>query len=102
MDIIETPQNESEFPGEAAGYPLAGHPALREVPEEWARVPQSELLVNLQAVETDDKGMWDKQEHLVPFKPPWVRYAGFEQGRSDRECKPGSGTHEHSHYAEIL
>lgn len=102
MDTVETAQDEGELLGEAAGYSLADHQALREVSGERARVSQPELLVNLQAVETDDKGMRDNQEHLIPFKPPWIRNAGLKQGCPHRECEPGIGSHEHNHHPKVL
>lgn len=82
--------------------PLQDYQALREVPGERVRVSRPELLVNLQAVEADDKGVRDYQEHIVPFKPSWICNAGFKQGGSHRKCEPGSGTYEHSYYAEVL
>ena len=102
MDTVQASQDESEFPGEAAGYSFADYQALREVSGERARVSRSELLVNLQTVKADDKGVRDYQEHIVPFKPSWIRNAGFKQGGPHRKCEPGSGTYEHSYYAEVL
>lgn len=80
MDTVQTSQDESEFPGEAAGYSLADYQALREVLGERVRVSRPELLVNLQAVEADDKGVRDYQEYIVPLLPSWIRNAGFKQG----------------------
>lgn len=54
---------------------------------ERVRVSRPELLVNLQAVEADDKGVRDYQEHIVPFKPSWICNAGFKQGGSHRKCE---------------
>ena len=65
MDIVEAAQDKGEFPGETAGYSHADHQTLREVPRERARVSQFGLLVNLQAVEADDKGVRDYQEHSI-------------------------------------
>ena len=42
--------------------------------------PRLELLVYLQTVETDDKGMWHNQVNIISLQSSWLRNISFEQG----------------------
>lgn len=71
MDIVQTPQDKSRLPSEAAGYTLADSRTLPTDAERQSYIPRLELLVYLQTVETDDKGMWHNQVNIISL---WKAY----------------------------
>lgn len=68
MDIVQTPQDKSRLPSEAAGYTLADSRTLPTDAERQSYIPRLELLVYLQTVETDDKGMWHNQVNIISLQ----------------------------------
>lgn len=97
MDIVQTAQDKSPVPSETAGDTLADNRTLPPDAEGQPCVSRTELLVYLQATETDDKGMRHKQVNIIPLQSSWLRDVGFEQGDAHRERKPCIGAHEHRH-----
>ena len=73
MDIVQTPQDKSRLPSEAAGYTLADSRTLPTDAERQSYIPRLELLVYLQTVETDDKGMWHNQVNIISLQSSWLR-----------------------------
>ena len=80
VDIVQTPQDKSRLPSEAAGYTLADSRTLPTDAERQSYIPRLELLVYLQTVETDDKGMWHNQVNIISLQSSWLRNISFEQG----------------------
>lgn len=74
MDIVQTPQDKSRLPSEAAGYTLADSRTLPTDAERQSYIPRLELLVYLQTVETDDKGMWHNQVNIISLQSSWLRH----------------------------
>ena len=68
VDIVQTPQDKSRLPSEAAGYTLADSRTLPTDAERQSYIPRLELLVYLQTVETDDKGMWHNQVNIISLQ----------------------------------
>ena len=80
MDIVQTVQDKSRLPSEVAGYTLADSRTLPTDAERLSYIPRLELLVYLQTVETDDKGMWHNQVNIISLQSSWLRNISFEQG----------------------
>ena len=68
MDIVKAAQDQSTVPSEAAGYSVADYRALQTTAGKQPCVSQSQLLVNMQTSEKDDKGMRYKQVNQLPPK----------------------------------
>ena len=73
-------KTKSRLPSEAAGYTLADSRTLPTDAERQSYIPRLELLVYLQTVETDDKGMWHNQVNIISLQSSWLRNISFEQG----------------------
>ena len=65
MDYFQTPQDGLTGSGEDAGYSLADKRALQGFSGKQSCIPQSQLLVNMQAYGKDDKGMRHHQENQL-------------------------------------
>ena len=65
MDYFQTTQDGCTVSGEAAGYSLADNRALQGFSGKQSCIPQSQLLVNMQAYGKDDKGMRHHQENQL-------------------------------------
>ena len=78
MDIVKAAQDKSTISSEAAGYSVADYRALQIEAGKQPCVSQSQLLVNMQTAEKDDKGMWHNQVNIISLQSAWLRNAGFE------------------------
>ena len=65
MDYFQTTQDGCTISGKAAGYSLANNRALQGFSGKQSCIPQSQLLVNMQAYGEDDKGMRHHQENQL-------------------------------------
>ena len=68
MDYFQTTQDGCAFSGKAAGYSLADNRALQGFSGKQSCIPQSQLLVNMQAYGKDDKGMRHHQENQLSLR----------------------------------
>ena len=87
--------------GEAAGYSLADNRALQGFSGKQSCIPQSQLLVNMQAYGKDDKGMRHHQENQLSLLKARICDPGSQQRDANRECQPYFGAYEHQDYANL-
>ena len=95
MDYFQTTQDGCTVSGKAAGYSLADNRALQGFSGKQSCIPQSQLLVNMQAYGKDDKGMRHHQENQLSLLKAWVCDPGSQQRDPNRERQPYFGTYEH-------
>ena len=81
---------------EARDINLALDNIKAQIIKHYQRLSDREAFVTAEMVRNAFQGLGTEYETL------WIRNAGFKQGGPHRKCEPGSGTYEHSYYAEVL
>ena len=95
MDYFQTTQDGCTVSGKAAGYSLADNRALQGFSGKQSCIPQSQLLVNMQAYGEDDKGMRYHQENQLSLLKARICDPGSQQRDANRERQPYFGAYEH-------
>ena len=85
MDYFQTTQDGCTVSGEAAGYSLADNRALQGFSGKQSCIPQSQLLVNMQAYGKDDKGMRHHQENQLSLRKTFSFFFPTENKRLTKD-----------------